>query len=90
MKIKGTCYADEERLVNFAQLKRELEKNSAKNEFLQESEICKIQLMSLIDNINTTEVNETEIAPFLDQIFDTLKDLDRGHLLRNSFLICGI
>ena len=46
------------------------------------SEICKIQLMSLIDNINTTEVNETEIAPFLDQIFDTLKDLDREALIK--------
>jgi len=46
------------------------------------TEICKVQLMSVIDDINATEVNETAIAPFLDQIFEKLTDLDRETLIK--------
>jgi ATP-dependent RNA helicase DeaD len=45
-------------------------------------EIVQNQLMNLIDKVQTTEVNESEIKEFLPSIYEKLKDLDREQLIQ--------
>ena len=45
-------------------------------------EIVENQLMNLIDKVQNTEVNESEINEFLPNIYDKLKDLDREKLIQ--------
>ena len=45
-------------------------------------EIVENQLMNLIDKVQNTEVNESEINEFLPNIYDKLKDLDREELIQ--------
>jgi len=45
-------------------------------------EIVENQLMNLIDKVNDTKVNESEITEFLPSIYDKLKDLDREQLIQ--------
>ncbi|MDP5105264.1 MAG: DEAD/DEAH box helicase [Polaribacter sp.] len=45
-------------------------------------EIVQNQLMNLIDKVQATEVNESEIKEFLPSIYDKLKDLDREELIQ--------
>ncbi|TVZ54794.1 ATP-dependent RNA helicase DeaD [Lutibacter sp. Hel_I_33_5] len=45
-------------------------------------EIVHNQLMNLIDKVQKTEVNESEIKEFLPTIYDKLKDLDREELIQ--------
>ena len=45
-------------------------------------EICERQLMNIIKNIHDTEVQHTEIEPFLPQIFEELKDLSKEELIK--------
>lgn len=45
-------------------------------------EICTNQLYALIDRIKQTEVDETEIEPFLPQIYEKLGELDREELIK--------
>ena len=56
-------------------------------------EICQNQLMHLIDKVQNTEVNETQIAEFLPSIYEKLEGLTREELIQkfvslefNSFL----
>ena len=46
-------------------------------------EICKKQLYSLIDRITNIEVDEKQIAPFLDKAYEKLINLDRDKLIRH-------
>jgi ATP-dependent RNA helicase DeaD len=45
-------------------------------------EICKKQLFNLIEKVETVEVNESQIDPFLKGIFDKLSWLDREELIK--------
>lgn len=56
-------------------------------------EICQNQLMHLIDKVQNTEVNKSEIENFLPSIYEKLEGLDREELIQkfvslefNSFL----
>ena len=46
-------------------------------------DICEQQLMHLIDRVHTVDVDEEQIAPYVDVIEDKLKDLDRQTLLKH-------
>jgi ATP-dependent RNA helicase DeaD len=46
------------------------------------SEICKVQLLNLIDNLKQVEINHQEIDPFLPVIFEKLEDLSREDLIK--------
>ena len=45
-------------------------------------EICRIQLMHLIDKVKKTEVNESEIEGFLPSIYEKLEGLSREELIQ--------
>ncbi|MDT0552190.1 DEAD/DEAH box helicase [Urechidicola vernalis] len=56
-------------------------------------DICKKQLLRLVDKVNDFEVNESQIGEYLPTIQEKLKDLDRDELIKrfvsiefNSFL----
>jgi len=44
-------------------------------------EVCEKQLMKLVKRIHDVKVNEKEIEPYLESIYDELKDLDRDALI---------
>lgn len=46
-------------------------------------EICKVQLMNLVDKIMNVEVDEKEIAPFLPSVYEKLGDLSREDLIKH-------
>ncbi|MBL7109701.1 MAG: DEAD/DEAH box helicase [Candidatus Marinimicrobia bacterium] len=46
-------------------------------------DICKKQLYALIDKIEKVEVDETQIEPFLPEIYNKLEWLDRERLIRH-------
>ncbi len=45
-------------------------------------EVCEKQLMHLVKRVHDVEVNEKEIAPYLDAIYGELKDLEKEELIR--------
>lgn len=45
-------------------------------------EVCEKQLMKLVKRIHNVEVNQDEIAPYIDSVFEELKDLERDELIR--------
>ncbi len=47
------------------------------------TEICYNQLMSLTDKIVKTEVDEKQIAPFLDKIYEKFEHLNREELIKH-------
>ncbi|MET2984280.1 DEAD/DEAH box helicase [Aureibaculum conchae] len=56
-------------------------------------EICERQLFKLIEKVKDVEVNEEQISPYLESIYDQLKDIDHDELIKrfvsiefNSFL----
>jgi ATP-dependent RNA helicase DeaD len=44
-------------------------------------EVCEKQLMKLVKRIHDVKVNEKEIEPYLESIYDEFKDLDRDALI---------
>jgi len=46
-------------------------------------EICQRQLLNLIDNVEKVEVNDEEIDPFMDVIFEKLAWLEREDLIKH-------
>ncbi len=46
-------------------------------------DICQKQLFSLIDKIEKTEVDETQIEPFLPSVYEKLEWLDREQLIKH-------
>ncbi len=46
------------------------------------NEIVKLRLFNLIDKIKKTEVNETQIEPFLSTIFEKFEGLEREELIK--------
>jgi ATP-dependent RNA helicase DeaD len=47
------------------------------------ADICEQQLMDLIDRVQTVDVDEEQIAPYIGVIEDKLRDLDRNTLLKH-------
>jgi ATP-dependent RNA helicase DeaD len=47
------------------------------------AEICQTQLYVLMDKIKSIEVDEKQIAPFLEQIYDKLEGLSREELIKH-------
>lgn len=45
-------------------------------------EICEKQLFTLIEKIKDVEVNEEQISPYLDSIYDQLKDIEPNELIK--------
>ena len=45
-------------------------------------EICKKQLYNLVDKVERVEVNEEEIAPFIDEIYKKLSWMERDDLIK--------
>jgi ATP-dependent RNA helicase DeaD len=45
-------------------------------------EICKVQLLHLIERLKNVVINETEIAPFLSSAYETLEELSREELIQ--------
>ena len=45
-------------------------------------EVCEKQLMHLVKRVHDVEVNEKEIAPYLDAIYNELNDLEKDELIR--------
>ncbi len=92
---KGTCITllTKREVSKIRPIEKRIGKKFIAKEVPTGEEICKIQLMSLIDRIYNTPVNEKQIEPFLEQIYDKLADLDREALIKkfvsvefNSFL----
>lgn len=46
------------------------------------SDVCKSQLLSLINKVKEVEVNEQQIEPYLAEITEQLKDLERDELIK--------
>ncbi|MFM7643687.1 MAG: DEAD/DEAH box helicase [Sphingomonadales bacterium] len=46
------------------------------------AEICEIQLKKLIDNTISTEVKESDIAPFMEQILASFADLSKEEVIK--------
>ncbi|MCE2847103.1 MAG: DEAD/DEAH box helicase [Sphingobacteriales bacterium] len=44
-------------------------------------EVCEKQLMKLVKKVHDVEVNEAEIEPYLEHIYEELKGLDRDELI---------
>lgn len=65
---------------------REIERRSGiefKKEMIPSgSDICKKQLFTLIDKIENVEVDETQIEPFMEDIYKQLEDMSREDLIK--------
>ena len=47
------------------------------------AEICKTQLFHLIDKMQNVEIDHDQIDPFLPDVYEKLKDLDKEALIKN-------
>ncbi|MFK8060129.1 MAG: DEAD/DEAH box helicase [Polaribacter sp.] len=64
------------------QIERIIKKKFVEGKVPTGKEIVQNQLMNLIDKVQNTEVNESEINEFLPSIYEKLKDLDREELIQ--------
>jgi len=46
-------------------------------------DVCRVQLLSLIDKIQKVEVDEAQIEPFMPEIYEKLESLDREKLIKH-------
>lgn len=46
-------------------------------------EVCSKQLLALVDRVQNVEINEEQIEPFLESVYDKLEGLDRKELIRH-------
>ncbi|MFN8153565.1 MAG: DEAD/DEAH box helicase [Bacteroidia bacterium] len=64
---------------------RQIEKSTGRNFKLLKvpngMEVCEKQLMKLVKKVHDVEVDEKAISPYLESIYDELKDLDRDQLI---------
>ena len=63
-------------------LERMLNKPFVREQVPSGQDVCAIQLYNLIDNIDQTQVDETEIAPYMDTINEKLAHLTREDLVK--------
>jgi len=64
------------------QLEKLLGKKFLKKQVPGGMEICKNQLLNLIDKVETVEINETQISPFLNGIYNKLSCFEREELIQ--------
>lgn len=64
------------------QLEKLLSKKFIRKQVPGGMEICERQLFNLIDKVETVEVNESQIDPFLNGIFSKLSWLERDELIK--------
>ena len=64
------------------QIERIIKKKFVQGKVPSGKEIVQNQLMNLIDKVQNTEVNESEMEEFLPSIYDKLEDLDREELIK--------
>jgi ATP-dependent RNA helicase DeaD len=86
---KGTCITllTKREVSKLRPIEKRIGKKFISKEVPTGEEICKIQLMSLIDRVFNTPVNEKQIEPFVEQIYEKLADLDREALIK-KICIC--
>ncbi len=65
------------------ELERRFKVSFEKQKVPSGKEICTKQLYSLIDKIKQIDVNEEQIEPFLDVIYEKLEGLDREQLIKH-------
>lgn len=63
-------------------IEKKIGKKFEKMEVPSGKEICEKQLFNLIDRFEQVEVNDTQIEPFLDVIYEKLSTLDREELIK--------
>jgi ATP-dependent RNA helicase DeaD len=64
------------------QIERIIKKKFIEGKVPSGKEIVKNQLMNLIDKVQNTEVNESEMEEFLPSIYEKLESLDREELIK--------
>ena len=64
------------------QIERIIKKKFVETKVPTGKEIVQNQLMNLIDKVQATEVNESEISEFLPSIYEKLESLDREQLIQ--------
>ena len=64
------------------QIERIIEKKFVEGKVPSGKEIVQNQLMNLIDKVQSTEVNESEMEEFLPSIYEKLESLDREELIK--------
>jgi ATP-dependent RNA helicase DeaD len=64
------------------QIERIIQKKFVQGKVPSGKEIVQNQLMNLIDKVQNTEVNESEMEEFLPSIYEKLEDLDREDLIK--------
>ncbi|MEN9699666.1 MAG: hypothetical protein RLZZ301_864 [Bacteroidota bacterium] len=68
--------------VKIKAIERQMRMTFTQGQIPNPAEICEIQLKKLIDNTIATEVKEADIAPFMDQILDSFKDLSKEEVIK--------
>jgi len=63
-------------------IEKKIGKKFEKRQVPSGREICETQLFNLIDKFEQVEVNEKQIEPFLDVIYQKLSSLDREELIK--------
>lgn len=64
------------------QIERSLKRTFLAAKVPEGIEVCEKQLMHLVKRVHDVEVNEKEIAPYLDAIYSELNDLEKDELIR--------
>ncbi|HOS49425.1 MAG TPA: DEAD/DEAH box helicase [Bacteroidia bacterium] len=64
------------------QIERSLKRSFIAGKVPEGIEVCEKQLMHLVKRVHDVEVNEKEIAPYLDAIYGELQDIDKEELIR--------
>jgi len=64
------------------QIEKIIQKKFVEGKVPSGKEIVQNQLMNLIDKVQNTEVNESEMEEFLPSIYEKLEDLDREELIK--------
>ncbi|WP_196890287.1 DEAD/DEAH box helicase [Aureivirga sp. CE67] len=74
-------------------IERKISKKFIQNEIPNGKEVCEVQLFNVIDKLTNVNVNETEIEPYLESIYEKLEGLSREEIIQkivslefNSFL----
>jgi ATP-dependent RNA helicase DeaD len=64
------------------QIERSLKRSFIAGKVPEGIEVCEKQLMHLVKRVHDVEVNEKEIAPYLDAIYGELQDIEKEELIR--------
>lgn len=63
-------------------IERQMRTTFTQGQIPDPKEICEIQLKKLIDSTIATEVKEGDIAPFMEQILESFKDLSKEEVIK--------